>query len=183
VFSTVTQAQELRSEPLQTMVLPARCSPAGLTGICKSLIRHRPKTDRLWTMAGSTQCATCFPLEQPFASVAVPLVLVTSSRPPAAEKERAFERVCALQTAHMDHLFERQRALAFSPSPLLLASMHAIHFSDSGLRALLADSRLHPACSPFWSTRHLSGPRLSAPPLRALRQWGAGTRISAGPPI
>jgi hypothetical protein len=28
---TVTQAQELRSEPLQTMVLPARCSPAGLT--------------------------------------------------------------------------------------------------------------------------------------------------------
>jgi hypothetical protein len=119
---TVTQAQELRSEPLQTMLLPARCSPAGLTGICMSLIRHRPKTDRLWTMAGSTQCATCFPLEQPFASVAVPLVLVTSSRPPAAEKERAFERVCALQTAHMDHLFERQRALAFSLSPLLLAS-------------------------------------------------------------
>ena len=62
-------------------------------------------------------------------SVAVPLVLVTSLRPPAAEKERAFERVCALQTAHMDHLFERQRALAFNLSPLLLASMHAIHFS------------------------------------------------------
>ena len=96
-----------------------------------SLIRHRPKTDRLWTMALRVNSVRdLFSAGNNHSpSVAVPLVLVTSLRPPAAEKERAFERVCALQTAHMDHLFERQRALACSLSPLLLASMHAIHFS------------------------------------------------------
>jgi hypothetical protein len=71
-----------------------------------SLIRHRPKTDRLWTMALRVNSVRdLFSAGNNHSpSVAVPLVLVTSLRPPAAEKERAFERVCALQTAHMDHL-------------------------------------------------------------------------------
>ena len=126
---TVTQAQELRSEPLQTMVLPARCSPAGLTGICMSLIRHRPKTDRLWTMALRVNSVRDLFSAGNNHSPALPFRLCWSRVRDRQGLERAFERVCALQTAHMDHLFERQRALAFSLSPLLLASMHAIHFS------------------------------------------------------
>ena len=91
------------------------------TGICMSLIRHRPKTDRL--MAGLGDLFSAGTTIRQRCRVSLSSACAGHSRPPGAEKERAFERD-SVRTAGGAHrslilLSARGRALAFSP--LLLA--------------------------------------------------------------